>query len=169
MEFYFNDQDTERLFNFIQQKGGSFIPDIFFDTEMFKTIADSEEFLQYRQTLSTHFFLIAEAYSFENLSLSMNRFIEQPAYAVNQRKGGPYIDFSFYRGFTAESVIPYKRSEIDIYSKFIHVDGNGEFAATENLKRYYNDIVAYIKSCCKAVKKGRKTYWISVDVLREIE
>jgi hypothetical protein len=42
-------------------------------------------------------------------------------YNINQRKGGPYIDLFFYRGFSEDAVVRYKSSELDIYGKIIHV------------------------------------------------
>lgn len=169
MEFYFNDTERLELFNFIYLKGGEFIPDTFFKTDKPELITNYNEFLSCQQNDSTHFFLIDKVYSLEPLLISKNRFIKEDKYSINQRKGGPYIDFSFYRGYANDSIIKYKSSIVSIYPKFIHYNNHEEFKAPEILKKYYGDIVKYIKSKCKVVKIDKKNYWISEDVLKEIE
>jgi hypothetical protein len=169
MEFYFNDLDRKELFNFIQLKGGIFIPDIFFDSEEYKTISDYAEFIRFQEKDTGHFFLTDKSFLLEPLVLSKNRFTKELKYSINQRKGGPYIDFSFYRGHANDSIISYKASTIDIYPKFIHYDSYSEFKATNELKDYYNNIVKYIKSRCNVVIKQEKKHWISTQVLEEMK
>jgi hypothetical protein len=169
MEFYFNDYDRKELFNFIQLKGGKLIPDIFFSSEEYKLISDYEDFFHYQESETTHFFLIDNNFIIEPLIISKNTFIKEPKYYINQRKGGPYIDFSFYRGHSKDSIIPYKMSVIDIYPKFIHHNNYEEFKATDELKDYYNNIVNYIKGKCEIIIKEKKKYWISTNVLKELK
>ncbi|WP_139302413.1 hypothetical protein [Mucilaginibacter polytrichastri] len=169
MEFFFNNDERKELFNFIQLKGGLLIPDVFFKSEEYVPIVDYEEFSRFQRTETTHFFLIADEFVIEPLKVSRNRFVEEPKYAINQRKGGPYIDLSFYRGHANDAKIPYMGSVIDIYSKFIHVGNHEEFKAPDKLRGYFKDIVKYIKSKCVVVEKGGKKYWISTEVLKEID
>jgi hypothetical protein len=167
--FYFSDKDIEELFNFIQLKGGVFVPDVFFEEENHKSIYDYDEFFNYQRSQTVHFFLLAEVYSFEPLKVTKNRFTKDAQYNVNQRKGGPYIDFSFYRGYSIDAIIPYKMSTIEMYSRFIHIDSTDEFAVSKELKLYYYDTVQFIKSRCKLLKKGSKKYWISLKVFDELK
>jgi len=169
MEFYFNDHDRKKLFNFIQLKGGNFIPDVGCKTDNYITISDYEEFLNYQRSKTTHFFLVDAKYSLEPLQINKNKYMDKPMYFIDQRTGGPYIDFSFYRGYSDDAVVPFMKSLIEIYPKFMHFDSNQEFKATTELKEYYNEIVFYIKSKCNSVRMGRKNYWISFEVQKEID
>jgi hypothetical protein len=163
-EFYFNEGDRKDLFNFIQLKGGRLIPDLLYSSEKYITISDYDEFLNYIESGSTHFFLIDDRFFIERLLLTKNRFIEEPKYNINQRKGGPYIDMSFYNGCADDSTIPYEKSIVDIYSKFIHLKSSEEFKSTENLNAYYKEIVNYIKGKCTIVKINDKKYWVSKNL-----
>jgi hypothetical protein len=166
-EFYFSDKEIQELFNFIQLKGGKFVPDVFYDTEAYKLISDYEDFLRYQKDETIHFFLLADEYFFEPLKVSRNRFLEEPSFSINQRKGGPYIDFSFYRGYNTDLKIPYKMSVVDHYSKFIHSDNSDEFETPDELKRFYKDIIKFIKSRCKVRKINAKNYRISAESINE--
>ncbi|MFA6246439.1 MAG: hypothetical protein WC615_05825 [Mucilaginibacter sp.] len=168
MEFYFNDDDRKELFNFIQLKGGKFIPDVGYETDNYIIIADCEEFMHYQRSETTHFFLIDAKYSLEPLQINRNKYIDKPAYFIDQRIGGPYIDFSFYRGYSDDAVIPFMKSLIEMYPKFIHFDSSQEFKATIELKGYYNEIMLYIKNKCNLILIGKKKYWISINVQKEI-
>jgi hypothetical protein len=164
-DFYFNDEDRKDLFNFIQLKGGKLIPDLLYKSDEYIVISDYDEFLNYIENESTHFLLIDEKFLIEPLLLTKNRFIEETEFGINQRKGGPYIDISFYKGYSDDSIIACKKSVVDIYSKFIYLKNSDEFKATEDLKAYYNEIVSYIKGKCTSVKIDNKKYWISIEQL----
>lgn len=166
--FYFNDQDIEDLFNFIQLKGGKFVPDIFFASSEYITIDNVNSFNHYRAKETTHFFITDETYTSKALVISRNRYIEEPKYMINQRKGGPYIDLSFYRGYSDDSTILYKKSYIELYSKFIHSHGDEEFEASNEVKDYYKDLVKYIKSKCKVITKNDKKHLVSTKVITEL-
>ena len=168
MEFYFNDNDRKELFNFIKFKGGRFVPDVLFNSEKYVIISNEEEFDKYQRNETTHFFLLDDKYFIEPLTLSQNKYINEPNFYVNQRKGGPYIDFSFYRGYSDNSPISYNTSMIEIYPKFIHYNNYNEFQATSALQEYYKDLINYIKGKCTIIKKQRKKYWVSIEVLKEI-
>ena len=169
MEFYFNNGERRELFNFIQLKGGKFIPDVFFNSEEYLILSDYNEFSFYQSEKTTHFFLVDNRFLLEPIVTSKNRFMEEPKYSVNQREGGPYIDFSFYRGYAVDALIPYMKSSIDIYPKFIHFNSHDEFKATDELKEYYTGIVNYIKSKCSVVIKGNKKYWVGHNALKEMD
>jgi hypothetical protein len=99
--------------------------------------------------------------------MTRNRFIEEPKYAIYQRKGGPYIDASFYLGYADDAILHYKCCIIEHYARFIHSGSSEEFNATEALKSYYSDLVKYIKGKCKLVKKSGKSFWVSKQVLAD--
>lgn len=105
----------------------------------------------------------------EPLVVSKNRFFEEPKYSVYQRKGGPYIDASFYLGYAEDATIPYKVSIIDYYEKFIHYDSYEEFKAPNELKDYYGELVRFIKKMCQKVEVGKRKFWVSKEVLKTIE
>jgi hypothetical protein len=167
MDFYFNDNEIEELFRYINFKNGQLIPDIVFNSDQYIVLSTYEDFFKCQQTETTHFFLKAESFSIEPLVVTRNQFMKCEKYTLNQREGGPYIDLMFFRGYAEDAIIQYKASNIDIYPKFIHAHGNTEFEATNELKEYYNDIVKYIRSKCKIIKKKNKKYWISKEVLKD--
>ena len=113
--------------------------------------------------------MINELYTIEPLVIDLNKYTKEPTYRINQRKGGPYIDISYYRGFANDSNIPYQASYLDYYARFIHFDNYDEFKASAELKEYYNTIAKFIKSKCKVVKKNDKTYLIGLGALEEIK
>ena len=169
MNFYFGDKEIRELFWYINFKGGQVIPDILYNSDHYVAATTYEDFVRYQQIETTHFFLIDKTFFIEPLIVTKNRFMENNKYAINQRKGGPYIDLMFFRGYAEDASIHYKASSIDIYPRFIHAHGNAEFMATNELKEYYEAIVKYIKSKCKAIKKNNKKYWIGKEVLKEIQ
>lgn len=115
-----------------------------------------------------HFFLISDSFQIERLLVTENRYIEEGnKYSINQRKGGPYIDLFFYRGFSEDATVKYKRSEIDIYGKFIHVNSCEEFKATEELIAYYKLIENYIRKNSKRIKIGTKKHYIGLERLND--
>eukprot|EP01132_Coremiostelium_polycephalum_P017076 gene17076-20481_t len=133
LEFYFNDTDRADLLEFIQANKGIVIPDKLYDSPCYKVIADYEELTGHLKNDISHYFLLNSEINVEPLVLGRNRFISEEKYYINQRKGGPYIDFSFYTGHAEDSVIPYRKSIIELYPKFIHFDSHQEFNVTVEL------------------------------------
>jgi len=92
-------------------------------------------------------------------------------YYINQRSGGPYIRFSFYRGYADDAPIKYKSTLFFHYARYIHYNDfetYEEFPATEELKAYYKMIIKFLKSKCRQIttKNGRK-FWISKTLKEE--
>lgn len=169
MEFYFSDSEIEELFRYISSKGGGFIPDLLYESDKYIVLDTYQELKEIQQTKTAHFFLIDDFYFMEPLVVTQNRYLKGVNYYINQRKGGPYIDFMFFRGYSEDSTIHYRRSEVSIYPRFIHANGDEEFKATDELKKYYKDVVRYIKSQSKQIVKNNKRYWIGYEVLQELK
>jgi hypothetical protein len=168
-EFYFNDLEIRKLVEFINSLGGKIIPDILYDQAEYRILKDYEEFNIILNDQTVHFFVIDNSFMKEDLKVTRNRYLEDNKYYINQRKGGPYIDLFFFRGFSDDAIIKYKRSEISTYSKFIHFEGHEEFKATDELIEYYKYILAYIKKNSKRVKINNRYFNIGLEVLDEIK
>lgn len=166
-KFYINDEERKDLINYILSKGTKIIPDLLYNTDNYVNLANTSEFFDYLNKEQVGFFLLDDSFKIEALTMPRNRFTEEPKYAIYQRKGGPYIDASFYLGYADDAILHYKCCILEHYARFIHLDSSEEFYATEALKSYYNDLVIYIKSKCKLVKKAGKSFWISKQVLAE--
>jgi hypothetical protein len=169
IEFYYNKNEWKELFEYLQINKSKLIPDVFYDTEQYYMISDFEEFIKYQEYKTVHFFLINDIFTLEPLIISLNRYTKEPKYKVNQRTGGPYIDISYYRGFAADAVIPYKATYLEYYPNFIHFNSSDEFKASDELKEYYLNLVKFVKKKCTVVKKGNKKYLIGHEVFKEIE
>ncbi|WP_286776782.1 hypothetical protein [Sphingobacterium sp. UBA2074] len=170
MEFYFNDNEIKNLFEFLMSIEGKLIPDLLYEDSNYRILRNYEDFDSILKYQTVHFFLISDSFQIERLLVTENRYIKGGnKYGINQRKGGPYIDLFFYRGFSEDATVKYKRSEIDIYGKFIHVNSSQEFKATEELTVYYKLIVDYIRKRSKRIKIGTKKHYIGFELLNDKE
>ncbi len=168
--FYFNDNEIKSLIEFIYLIDGKLVPDILYKDAKYKIIKDYREFYTILKDQTVHFFLIDKSFMIEDLNVTENPYIlAGNNYSINQREGGPYIDLLFYRGFSEESTIKYKRSVISVYSKFVHSNSNKEFKAPFLLINYYKQILNYIKGKSKRVKVNNKIYTIGLEVLDETD
>lgn len=166
--FYINDNERAELISFIISMGGKIIPDLRYPTNDYLICFSTDDYLKVLENGDCKFFVLDDRFSSEPIINSKNRFSKEPFYSIEQRKGGPYIDLIFYLGSSQDAAIPYKRSYISYYEKFIHYDSSTEFKAPDSLKAYYRIIIQFIKSKCKAIKKGGKTFWLSEKVIKEI-
>ncbi|MFD2938501.1 hypothetical protein [Flavobacterium notoginsengisoli] len=167
-EFYINDNDRIKLVNFILSKRTNIIPDLLYESKKYRILEDTEDFNNCMKNRDIRYFLLDSSYASEDLNFLEVLIENKTKYKISQRVGGPYLDLVFYLGHAEDSTIPYKRSELDFYSKFIHLNSTDEFKASVELKAYYSQIVKFIKSQCRSVKKNGKNYWISNEVLQEI-
>ncbi|WP_343320905.1 hypothetical protein [Sphingobacterium multivorum] len=166
LKFYFNNHEIQKLFEFLISIQGKLIPDLLFGDSNYQYIEKYEEFDSILRYQTIHFFLVSDSFQFERLKVAENEYIKEGnKYFIIQRKGGPYIDLFFYRGFSDDAAVKHKSSEIDIYSKFIHVDSYEEFKATEELIVYYKFIVDYIRKRSKRIKIGTKKHYIGLELL----
>lgn len=168
MDFYFDDADRCELLEFILSDKGKLIPDLLYDDELYTEVFDCKSLETYLKQDISHYFLLNEQFYEEPLVLSKNRFLSEEKYYINQRKGGPYMDFSFYTGFANDSVVPFKRSIIELYPKFIHYNSNIEFKASVEVKAYYQKLTKYIKSKCRSINTRNKNYFVSKKVIDKI-
>lgn len=168
-KFYFDKNEWQELFEYLQRTESKLIPDIFYEEQKSHIISNFDEFIKCQKQETTHFFLINEAFTLEPLMVDLNEYTKEPKYKVRQRKGGPYIDISYYRGFAEDAIIPYKATSIQYYPNFIHFDSYNEFKASNELKEYYLNLVKFIKKRCKIVSKNNMKYLIGYGVFKEIE
>jgi len=168
ISFYINDKERTELIEFILSKGTEVVPDILYPTKRYKVISSVEHYISAMEKDMCKYFLLDDNYTFEPLDFLEIDFESGNQYKISQRIGGPYIDLSFYLGYSDDATIPYKRSWLDHYARFIHYKSYEEFKAPEELKAYYKEIVKFIKGKCKSVKKNGRTYWVSKEVLKEI-
>lgn len=166
--FYINDKERIEVISYILSKGTRIIPDNGYQSEQYRVIQSLNDYIEGVKKEEHKYFLIDDLFTFEPLLNNKNRFREKPLYSIEQRKGGPYIDLCFFLGYSQDTVIPYKRSWLDYYSRFIHYNSYEEYKAPEELKLYFKDLVRFIKTKCKSIKKNGKTFWISNEVLNEI-
>lgn len=167
--FYFNNKERIELIDYILSKESKIIPDLEYTTKNFKVIQSLDDFIIGQKTDEHKYFIIDDSFTFEPIINNPNRFSKTPLYSIYQRKGGPYIDLSFYTDYTDDDTIPYKRSWLDHYARYIHYNSYEEFEAPKELKIYFENLITYIKTKCKTIKKNGKKYWISYAVLDEIK
>ncbi|KFF11145.1 hypothetical protein [Flavobacterium hydatis] len=166
--FYVNDEERKELINFILSRLTKIIPDVLYESKEYKTVENVQDFNKCMENKDIRYFLLDSSYVIEDLDF-LEIIIENNArYKISQRIGGPYLDLVFYLGHAEDATIPYKRSELDFYPRFIHLNSTEEFKATTELKSYYSDVVKFIKTRCRSVKRNGKLYWISKEVLKEI-
>lgn len=155
--FYINDKERVELIGYILSKGAKIVPDDRYSAEQYKIIRSVQEYNTSMDNKKCKFFLLDESYTIEPIINSKNKFSEKLLYSIEQRKGGPYIDLFFFLGYSEDATIPYKRSWLSYYSRFIHYNSYEEYKAPKELISYFNDLVRFIKTKCKFVKKtGRR-------------
>jgi|688.fasta_scaffold816118_2 hypothetical protein len=166
--FYINDNERIEVISYILSKGSRIIPDNGYRSEHYRIIQTLSNFIEGANKGEHKYFLTDDSFTFESLLNNKNRFSENPLYSIEQRKGGPYIDLCFFSGYSEDAVIPYKRSWLDYYSRFMHYNSYEEYKVPEELKSYFKDLVRFIKTKCKLVEKNGNSFWISNEVLNEI-
>jgi hypothetical protein len=167
-DFFMTDNERSELISFIIAKGARIIPDKRYPSEKYLSFLSIEDYYDSIAKGECKFFILNDSFSFEPLINSKNRFSTEPFYSIDQRKGGPYIDLIFYLGHSEDAIIPYKRSVLSYYNKFIHYNSSDELKAPDSLKAFYKILTQFVKSKCKSVKKSGKTYWMSEKVKAEI-
>ena len=92
-------------------------------------------------------------------------------YYIQQRRGGPYIDLSFYRGYADDAPIKFKCTRISHYPSHTHYDDfelYERFPLSKELKTYYGLIGKFLKSKCRQVTATNgKKYWVSKTLTEE--
>jgi hypothetical protein len=166
--FYINDKERIEVISYILSKGSRIIPDNGYRSEYYRIIETLNDFIEGACNGEHKYFITDDSFTFEPLLNCKNRFSEKPLYSIEQRKGGPYIDLCFFLGYSEDSIIPYKRSCLDYYSRFIHYNSYEEYSVHGELKLYFKDLVRFIKTKCKSVKKNGRSFWMSNEVLNEI-
>jgi len=166
--FYITDKEREELISFIFSKGSILIPDNDYSSGQHDEVKTLEDYLKRASSGEHKYFIVDDTFTFEPMIITKNKFSEKPLYSIYQRKGGPYIDLLFYLGYAEDATIPYKSCWLDHYARFIHYNSYEEFKATEELKVYFKNLVKFVKSKSKLVKKHGRTYWVSKEVLRQI-
>lgn len=166
--FYINEKERAELISYILSKGTKIVPDAMYSTEEYLILNSIEDYFHAMNIGECKFFLLDNIYTKEPILNSRNRFSEKPIYSIEQRKGGPYIDLFFFLGHSSDAIFPYKRSWLSYYDRFIHYNSYEEFKVPESLKVYFRDLVRFIKTICRSVKRSGKTFWVSEEVLEEI-
>lgn len=167
-KFYFNKGEWAELFKFIEMTGGRVIPDIFYESDQYVVLSNFEEFMEYQEHRSVHFFLTNDRFTVQPIMVTLNKYTSPPKCHIYQRKGGPYIDISCYRGFAEDSDIPHSASYLEYYPRFIDYYSSFELRASDELKEYYNELVKFVKANCKSVKKNGRKHLIGNKTLSEI-
>lgn len=168
-EFYINDNEREEIIKHILLKKTEIIIDKLYPSKNYETLKTANDLIYNLNKEHVRYFLIDESYRIENLDFLDIDFDDNIKYKISQRVGGPYIDLVFYLGHTDDATIKYKSSVVDHYARFVHYNNCVEFKASTELKVYYKELVNFIKSKCTAIKKNNKTYWISKEILNELE
>jgi hypothetical protein len=166
--FYFNDAERRELVEFILSKGTQIVADSLYPSKKFEVISSLEDYNNAMENEKCKYFLLDSSYTTEPLDFQEIDFDEGSKFKISQRVGGPYIDLFFFSGYSDDAEILFKRSWLDHYARFLHQNSNDEYKVSEELKTYYKDIVRYIKSKCNSIKKNGSTYWISNEVLEEM-
>jgi len=174
MEIYITDDERMELFDYIANNDGMFVPDMLYNKPEAIQIHSRAEFIMciYEQVIG--FFVISSRFQAEPFRFARLGEFAQPEekiessedkYYVMQQRGGPYIRFSFYRGYANDAPIKYRSTWFSHHPYFVHYDDfelYEDFPASEELKAYYKMIVKFLKSKCRQITaKNGKKYWVS--------
>lgn len=166
--FYINDEDRLALFEFIKVNNGFFIPDLTYCSDKYTYINNASDLLYTIDNKTVRYFIISNIYTIEPITLKQNRFITQPAFDIMQRKGGPYINIAFYRGYSEDAKVKYKRTDIHYYPYYIRCNSNEEFPASPELRDYYNKIINFLKEHSTLKVIDGKKYNIGNNIINQI-
>lgn len=163
--FYIENDSRKLLFDYISSIGGQIIPDLHYEKPEFKFIESNEEFLNYIDSKTVRFFIISNKFKEQELVMSKNRYLEKPTYHIVQRLGGPYIDLALYRSFSENATVKYKRTDIGYYAKFLdRNDLSIEYKTNSEIKKFYSEIIKYLKSICSVKTISNKKYYIDKNI-----
>jgi hypothetical protein len=167
--FYISDDERGRLFEFITSINGIVIADKQRKTSDLEHVVGKNQFLDIIENECVGFFITSPDFTTQPLLSEQNRYLSEPSFSVRQRYGGPYIALSLYRGFAADDIIQYKRTDIFHYPRYIDFyNHSSEIPASNELRQYYKRIVEYLKSRCKAIDAGSMKYLISTDLINDL-
>ncbi|MDR2586479.1 MAG: fibrobacter succinogenes major paralogous domain-containing protein [Prevotellaceae bacterium] len=196
MKFYITDDERMELFDFITSNDGIFISSVWHSKPEAIRIQSKEEFIKFIDEIKIGFYVISPRFQTE--PLIFNRFGEKDEYCIMQgfrteplifeqlvekkgqsegkyyimhRRGGPYIDFGFYRGYADDAPIKYKCTDISHYPSYTRYDDfetYERFPVSNEFKAYYRMAVKFLKSKCRQItaKNGYK-YWVSKTLKEE--
>ncbi|MDR0516752.1 MAG: hypothetical protein LBH25_06855 [Fibromonadaceae bacterium] len=196
MEFYITDNERMELFDYVTSNEGVFVPALWYNKPEGIRIQSRAELIKCIDELEIAFFVISPHFQTEPLMLDslgksneqfiMERFQTEPfIFAehvkkkgqsegkcfIMQRRGGPYIRFSFYRGYADDASIKCKSTWISHYPSYTHYNDfetYERFPASEELKAYYKMIIKFLKSKCRQITaKNGKKYWVSKTLKEE--
>jgi hypothetical protein len=163
--FYIEDNVRRELYQFLKATGSTIIPDLLYPECQYYKIDAEENFIEYIENKTVRFFIMNSVFSFQDLVLERNRFIEKPSFSIVQRKGGPYINLACYRGYADDSILKVKRTDLHYYSKYINSeDYFQEYAVPDTLKKYYQEISKFIRSKCRKIKIGTKSFYLDINL-----
>ncbi|MDR0515656.1 MAG: hypothetical protein LBH25_01265, partial [Fibromonadaceae bacterium] len=145
IEFYITDDERMELFDYVTSNEGMFVPDLWYNKPEGIRIQSKAELIKCIDELVVGFYVISSRFQTEPLMLDalgksnekfiMERFQTEPfIFAqhiekkgqgegkcfIMQRYGGPYISFSFYRGYADDAPIKCKCTDISHYARYIH-------------------------------------------------
>ncbi len=169
ISFCINDKERKELFDFLILNEAVIIPEKQYLVPEYSIVKNVEEFFYIVENETGFFHILSPYYSQYKLVMDRNRYFEYPAFYIEQRYGGPYIDIVLFRGFADDAEMKYKQTDISYYPRYIKLQYEyEEFKATDELKVYYNRIVKFLKSKCKQIKVGNHKYWVSKEVIKEL-
>lgn len=180
ISFYITDNERKELFDFIKEKEGVFIPDLIYDKQEPIRIQSKDELIKCIYEQAIGFYVVSPCFQKESLALTpfSDKYADyRNKYFIKQRSGGPYIRFSFFRGFATDAYIKCQRTELFYYARYLHLNWEAfanipnadiEFKASDELKSYYKMIVIFLKSKCRQITaKNGKKYWVSKTLKEE--
>lgn len=166
LDFFLCKDEKLELIEFCLENGCSLVPDFKYGTNIYTTLTSAAEYLDYYNK-SLLFFIIHEDYTLYPLQMRAFEKDGMKKYFIDQRYGGPTIDF--YSPSLAE--IEDNRigpGFVGIYPFYYHNDE--KFIPPPAIKDVYKLISSFIKKRCTRVKLQKRYYWVgnrTIELLRD--
>jgi len=156
IDFILSEKERINVIQFALKNGCKIIPACHYSSEKYRIITDFDQYLQYSAE-EPLLFMVNDKYSFYPLELDFFQRDGKKIWYINQRQGGPTIDFySPIIGEKTEKIIG--PGFIGIYEYYYH--GNNKITPNSELKNLFKAFKSYIESITKPIVLSKRTYWL---------
>jgi hypothetical protein len=161
-DFIMTDDEQCRIFDFVIKHGAKLIPSLWYTEPKYDIINDPDKLLQLRRQMSGPIFIVWD--DIFKYPLEFTRVTKKDGvfYFLNQKHGGPYLDYLPSRRLERDSGIQLISGFVAYYTKYIVSPLGSTVDIPQSLKKKYREICGQIQSLSTkcVTEKIRRYYWV---------
>jgi hypothetical protein len=170
LNFIFSDHDQVLLIEKILESEAEIVPYLAYNQPKHNVITDVENFQQLLQCQNmygpafvtwkdTHRF----PYAYDEVEKEGGKF-----YFLQQRYGGPYINLLPCHTIDDDGSDYITTGFVGYYTRYWIEGLTKEIPVSEELKRHYKEITAFIRKISKRIRAGSRIYWVGANALDQL-